>query len=253
MTLNVIFYVLPIITSILVFITKKALVKPQNGEIHAKREMILDVVKVTSITTIALVANYICGKNIPIALLSIDIFMLIVYLLPLVQKRYDYIERQAVIGVLAGVVIPAIFTITVFEMLIGTYDINDPTLLFCFLKAVYYLTMSIWRCSTADSSFFSDIKKSLTKELSKTQYFGLFFISLFIFMGYNNYFPQVCLFGIHDFLNKKKIKGILYIILGNICLFIQHKYPVVGVIPETLYLLLVFIDLLLQFKKGRNK
>lgn len=49
--------------------------------------MILDVARVLVVTIISLSANLLCGKEVSIWTQLIDAFMLLVYLLPLLQKN----------------------------------------------------------------------------------------------------------------------------------------------------------------------
>ena len=89
--MNIIFGVLPFLVSILVVFTKRKIVNSQSGRKYAYREMILDVVRVLVVTIISLSANVLCGKEVSIWTLLIDVFMLLVYILPLLQKNYDYV------------------------------------------------------------------------------------------------------------------------------------------------------------------
>lgn len=91
--MNIIFGVLPFLVSILVVFTKRKIVNSQSGRKYAYREMILDVVRVLVVTIISLSANVLCGKEVSIWTLLIDVFMLLVYILPLLQKNYDYVEK----------------------------------------------------------------------------------------------------------------------------------------------------------------
>lgn len=256
--MNIFFSIIPFIISILVVITKKKIVNAQSGEKFALREMILDVLKVIVIAAVALIANIVCGKNIPIWTLIIDIFMLIIYLLPLMQKNYDYVDRKALRGIWASCVFMLIIATTIFQMLIGIYDPNDTALIFCFFKGISYFSIAIWCCFTAEKdhkirALFLELRNSIKNyKLSRLDYYAFAFLGLFIFAGGNGNIPPIGIFGVHEICNKKVLKGILYIISGNISLFLQYKYPLIGSITFVIYTLVAFIDLLVQFIRDRK-
>lgn len=259
--MNIIFGVLPFLISILVVITKRKIVNSQSGKKYAYREMILDVVRVLIITIISLSANMLSGKEVSVWTLLIDVFMLLVYLLPLLQKNYDYVERKALMGIWASCIFMLMIAIAIFQMLIGSYDINDSTLFFCFVKGVSYFGISIWCCFTTGEISKKDKFKALINglvssykdyELSTRDYYCLAFLELFIFTGMNRYFNPVGIFGLHEIINKKKLKGLIYIILGNFCLFLQHKFQVLGDIAFIVYTLLALIDILIHFANIRK-
>lgn len=97
--MNIVFEVMPFFVSILVVFTKRKMVNSQSGKKYAYREMILDVARVFIVTIISLSANLLYGKEVSIWTRLIDVFMLLVYLLPLLQKNYDYVERKALMGI----------------------------------------------------------------------------------------------------------------------------------------------------------
>ena len=130
--MNMFFGVLPFLVSILVVFTKREIVNSQSGKKYAYREMILDVARVLVVTIISLSANLLCGKEVSIWTQLIDAFMLLVYLLPLLQKKYDYVERKALMGIWASCIFMLMIAIAIFQMLIGSYDSNDFTLVFLF-------------------------------------------------------------------------------------------------------------------------
>lgn len=261
--MNIIFGVLPFLVSILVVFTKRKIVNSQSGRKYAYREMILDVVRVLVVTIISLSANVLCGKEVSIWTLLIDVFMLLVYILPLLQKNYDYVERKALMGIWASCIFMLVIAIAIFQMLIGSYDISDSTLAFCFVKGVSYFGISIWCCFTTGEIRKKDKFKALMNglvssykdyKLSVRDYYCLAFLELFIFTGMNRYFNPVGIFGLHEIINKKKLKGFIYIILGNFCLFLQYKFQIWGDIACLVYTLFAFIDMLIHFiniRKGK--
>ena len=83
--MNMFFGVLPFLVSILVVFTKRKIVNSQSGKKYAYREMILDVERVLVVTIISFSANLLCGTEVSIWTQLIDAFMLLVYLLPLLQ------------------------------------------------------------------------------------------------------------------------------------------------------------------------
>ncbi len=253
--MNILFYILPVFISILVMLTKKKIVNAKSGKKFAIREMVLDLLKVLLIIIIAMIGNFICGKSISIWTLLIDVFMLMVYLFPLMQKNFDYAERKAVMGILASLVFMSVICISMYQMVIGTYNRNDTTLAFCFLKGVSYFFISTWCCFTYEKDkkikgLFHELKSSIRMyKLSKLEYYVGAFVGLFIFIGGNGNFTPFCIFGIHEILNKKILKGVLYIILGNISLILQCILPFWGSISFTVYILVASVDLFVQFIK----
>lgn len=261
--MNMFFGVLPFLVSILVVFTKRKIVNSQSGKKYAYREMILDVARVLVVTIISLSANLLCGKEVSIWTQLIDAFMLLVYLLPLLQKKYDYVERKALMGIWASCIFMLIIAIAIFQMLMGSYDSNDFTLVFCFIKGVSYFGISIWCCFTTGKNSIKDKFKALINglvdsyknyELSARDYYCLAFLELFIFVGIKEYFIPVGIFGLHEIINKKRLKGLIYIILGNFCLLLQHKFQVLGDIALIVYTLLALIDMFIHFvniRKGK--
>lgn len=253
--MKIFFYILPFFISILVVITKKKIVNSQSGKSYATREFFIDSFKIAIITLISIIANIVYDKNIPVWLLLIDVIMLVIYLLPFIQKNYNYTERKALGGIWASCIFMALIAVAIFQMLIGTYDKSNPTLSYCFIKGVSYFFIAIWTCFTIGKknkfkSFFYELSSSFkNNNLSILDYYLFAFWGLFIFTGYNNNFTPVGLFGIHEVLNKKKIKGIIYIITGNLCLFMKYKFPFLGSITYILYTLVAFIDLIINFIK----
>lgn len=261
--MNIVFEVMPFFVSILVVFTKRKMVNSQSGKKYAYREMILDVARVFIVTIISLSANLLYGKEVSIWTRLIDVFMLLVYLLPLLQKNYDYVERKALMGIWASCIFMLMTAIAIFQMLIGTYDSSDFTLAFCFVKGVSYFGISIWCCFTTGKISKKDKVKALINglvcsyknyELSVRDYYSLAFLELFIFVGMKEYFIPVGIFGLHEIINRKRLKGFIFIILGNFCLFLQHKFQVWGDIAFIVYTLLAFIDMLIHFvniRKGK--
>ncbi len=257
--MNILFCILPLIVSVFVVIIKRKIVNAQNGKKFAKREMLLDIVKVIIIALIAVFANIIIDKIVPIWTLSIDLFMLIVYISPLFQKDYDYIGRKALMGIWSTFILMIILAITIWRMLIGTYSNEDATLFYCFVKAVSYFFIAVWVCFTTGKknkirTFFVELKSSFkTYQINILDYYMLAFLALFIFSGANNNVAPIGIFGIHEILNKKNIKGIIYIILGNLCIFLNFKTLFIGYIFYVLYTLVALVDLFFQFLIYRKK
>lgn len=257
--MGILFSLLPFVVSILVVITKKKVVNANSGEKFAIREMILDVFKVFIITVIALAANFLFDKKVPIWTLLIDVFMLIIYLLPLLQKNYDYAERKALMGIFAPCVFMLSIGVAIFQMLIGTYDKSDFTLFFCFTKGLSYFFIAIWCCFTVGKDnklkgLISELKTSfLNYRISKLDYYALAFLELFIFTGGKGNFTPIGIFGFHEILNRNYFKGAVYIVLANVSLFLQWKYPFLGSISFIIYTFVAFLDLLIHFIKSIKK
>lgn len=261
--MNIIFGILPFLVSILVVYTKRKIVNSQSGKKYAYREMILDVARVIVVTIISLSANLLCGKEASGWTRLIDAFMLLAYSLPLFQKNYDYVERKALMGIGASCIFMLMIAIAIFQMLIGTYDSSDFTLFFCFVKGVSYFGISIWCCFTTGKISKRDKFKALISglidsyrnyDLSTRDYYCFAFLELFIFVGMEGYFMPVGIFGLHEIINKKRLKGFIYIIWGNFCLFLQYKFQIWGDIACIVYTFFAFIDMLIHFiniRKGK--
>ena len=252
------FLVLPFIVSFVVLITKKRIVNAKSGRKFALREMFLDLLKILLIAMIAMIANFVYGKRINIGNLIIDVFMLIPYLLLLMQKNYDYSQRKALMGILAFFIFLVTICVSIFLMLVGIYDQNDTTLGFIFIKGVSYFFISIWCCFTYEKEkkikgHVCELKESICMyRISTLDFYAFAFLGLFIFIGGNGYITPFCIFGIHEILNKKAKKGILYIIFGNIFLVLQYIQPFWASILILLYIAVALIDLLIQFIKSKK-
>lgn len=258
--MKILFFILPICISVLIVVVKKKIVNAQNGKKFSYRELILDILRIIAITSVALLANMLYGKNIPVWTLLIDILMLIAYSLPLFQKNYDYIERKAIIGIWSVLVTMIVGSIAIIQMLTGKFDINDTTLLFCYTKGVSYFFIAMWICLTNGKDkkikgFLSELVLVMkNSELKLTEYYMLAFMELFVFCGGNGYIPPFGIFGFHELINKKVLKGVLYIISGNICLFLMSKLPLIGQIVFVVYTLTAIADMVIKaFKYIKNQ
>lgn len=256
-----IIHLLPLMVTFLAIITKRKIVNAQNGKKYAYREMVVDIVKVLIALVIAIIANRLYGKDVNIWSFLIDLFMLLVYLLPLLQKNYDYVERKALMGIWSFFVFMVAMEITIFQMLIGTYDKQNTTLAFCFFKGVLYLLLSIWCCFTTDNQGEKNkIKlliiglKNTFKEhkLSTSDYYMLAFLELFIFTGAKGYIAPAGIFGLHEIVNKRVLKGIIFIMLGNACLFLQYKIPFWGEVAFVVYTVVAIVDMVVHYIKLKN-
>jgi len=101
-------------------------------------------------------------------------------------------------------------------------------------------------------NFSLSIVDSLKKiNISKIDFYTFAFLSLFLFVGdRNNTFVPVGLFGIHEILKRKYLKGSLYIVAGNIILILSPY--LIGQILFMGYSLFAMIDLFRQ-RKNFNK
>lgn len=125
-------------------------------------------------------------------------------------------------------------SVTIFKILIGKYDASNNTMVILFIKAVSCLFVSIWCAISSElgekSKFTSKINNFWlhiidsfrTRNISKIDFYMFAFLSLFIFArDRDNSCIPLCLFGIHEILNRKYLKGFLYIVEGNIILILS--------------------------------
>lgn len=252
---------LPLMVTFLAIVTKRKIVNAQSGKKYAYREMLVDIVKMLIALVIAIIANRLYGKDVKIWSFLIDLFMLLVYLLPLLQKNYNYVERKALMGIWSFFVFLIPVEIAIFQMLTGTYDKQNTTLAFCFLKGVLYLLLSIWYCFTTDDQGEKNKIKLLIRGLKNTfkehklatlDYYMLAFLELFIFVGANGYLVPVGIFGLHEIVNKRVLKGIIFILVGNACLFLQYKIPFWGEVVFVVYIVVALVDMVVHYIKHKN-
>lgn len=258
--MEILFYILPFIISMVAVRARKRFVNEQNGSKYALREFWLDVVRVFVITGISLCGYLFFEKKISTWVLFIDIIMLIVYSLPLIQKNYNYKERKALMGLLGVCIFMIATLIAITQMMMKTYDLGDTTIMFCFFKGVFYFLLGIWCCFTSqEENKFKALLRNLEdskKNFSLTiiDYYTFAFMGLFITNGFNDYFIPVGVFGIHEILNKKVWKGITYIVLANTCLILEYYLPVWGGLALLIYTTVAFIDLIRHYiKYKKNK
>lgn len=256
-----IFNVLPMVVAIFVIITKRLVVNAQSGKKYAFREFLIDGGRFLFVAFFAMLAYLLYGKDVPTWTLLIDISMLLIYLFPLLSKNYDFAQRKALMGIWASCIFLIVLAVAMFHMLIGTYETQDNTLLYCFLKAITYFWIAIWCCFTVEKKgFLAKIKvlgKSLVESykcynMTELDYFCIAFLTLFVFIG-KEYFTPIGIFGLHEIMNKRKYKGILWIIVGNLCLYLRHHWMLWGEIIFLIYVYVALIDLLFFFICNRKK
>lgn len=261
MVMKYIFSVLPMIVAIFVFILKRVAVNAQSGKKYAFREFLIDGGRFLLVFFCSILAYFLYGKDVPAWTLLIDISMLLVYLFPLLSKNYDFVQRKALMGIWASCIILIVLAVTMFHMLIGTYEMQDNTLLYCFLKTIIYFGIAIWCCSTTEKKgFFAKIKelfRSMIESykcyvMTELDYFCVAFLTLFIFVG-KEYFTPIGIFGLHEIMNKRKCKGILWMIVGNLCLYLRHHWVLWGEIIFLIYVCVALVDLLIFFIRSRKK
>lgn len=259
--MSIFFYIVPFIVSILAVITKRKIVNCQSGRKYAYREMAVDGIRVILISIISFIANILWGNNVPVWSLIIDFFMMIIYLLPLLQKNYDYADRKAFGGIWASCIILISIAVAMFQMLTGTFNVNDTTLLFCFIKGILYFLIATWCCFTTGKSGIKNKIKSLfcglmdswkSYHLSNIDYYMFAFLEIFIFIGMTNYFAPKGIFGLHEIMNKKYLKGILFIFFGNVCLFLKDKINEYGDVIILAYVFAALLDILIYFINSKK-
>lgn len=253
--MDIIFCILPFWVSLLAVATKRKMINSRSGKKYAYREMFIDGIRIIIITIISLIANFVCGKDIKTGALAIDGFMMISYLLPLLQKNYDYVERKALMGILLSFVFMLNITIVLFQMLIGIYDRTDLTLLYCFIKVVCYFTIAVWCCFTNGEKHkvkalcCGILDSCKNYKLGVSDYYVFACLGLLLFVGIKDYFTPIGIFGFHEVINKKYAKGVLYIVFGNLCLILQHSFQILGNIVFIIYILVALLDMFFHCKR----
>lgn len=258
--MKILYIILPLLVSVLVVITKRKIINAQSGKEYAYKEFIIDIVRFIFIAIISL-AGSLYGNKIHVWPLIIDLFMLIVYILPFCQKNYDFTERKCLMGIWASCIIMLSMAIVMFQMTVGIYDTGNTTPLLCFKKGLSYCCIAIWCCFTAEKVGKGNKIKALINglvnsfkdyKLNMSDYLLFSFLELFVFTGGNGFFPPIGIYGLHEIINKNKIKSILFVTFGNLCLFLRHVTQFWGDLAYIIYVLVAFIDILIHYIKFKK-
>lgn len=259
--MEVISVILPLVVTAIVFLLKIKLVKTEDGKKSAQIEMVIDIFKFIIPCLVLIFLHFIWGIqlfNVFTRLFDIAILLLIVFVF--LGGNHSYQDRKAIGAIFSFLLILIAMMLSIFSMIIGTFNENAGTYLILFVKAVISFLTFTWAAFTAKSGSFKikiiDFVKTIIqsfkqRDMNKHDYFLFGIISLFMFTGDPyEYFTPVALFGIHEILNRKYIKGSIYIIVGNIILFTQST--LLGDILFTVYTLIAIIDLTIQFFKFKK-
>jgi len=254
---------LPFMTAFIAIITKKILVNGKNGISPTRRELLIDAVKLFVVATIAFLANISMGKQINIWSFGIDVLMLFTYLFPLLQRNYNYAERKAVIGICAMILLQFLIATVMFQRIVGVFSEGDTTLLCCFIKGITYGFVAMWCCLTSGCKekklkdqfvyFRSELIKLIKEsKMSPSMYYLLALEALYLLLENDAYLVPACIYGLHDFLNGKKKKGVVYMVTGNLLLLLHYVHPTLKDAAVLLYTFIALIDLLVCFIKQRK-
>lgn len=244
---------LPFVLGAIVFLIKVKVVKTEDGSKSAKNEVMIDISKFILIySTFILAELYWEFELLKPSALMIDSIMVALYITIILRKNENYKDRK-VIGAMVSMLILAILTIIVIsQMLFGTYNSENSWYLIAYLKIVMYFLIFTWAAFTAESKslkekikdFIQVFKQSYKqRNLSRIEYLGFGFITLMIFLGGpNEYIIAFGAYGIHEIMNRKTKKGIMYIVIGNIILF--SDFSNISNLLYSMYILIALIDLM---------
>jgi hypothetical protein len=261
--MKLLFYFIPFFVAVLAVCTKAKIVNRGDGERCTKTELAIDLFKIVIVYIVAIFANILGGKNINIFALVIDFVMLAAYLLPLLQKNYNYVDRKALIGILASMFLMLILVIATFQMAVGIYNKTDPTLFFSYLKAFSYFAIAIWCCFTPSGDkqhIFAKVKglfislRSIFRNYTCTKHDYILFsgMSLILLGGANYFFEPICVFGFQDLLRKKKVRGWAFIITGNVAVYLKKNNFLIGVILFTIFSIVALIYVLYYLRPKKT-
>lgn len=137
--------IVPFLTSFMAILMKGRFVRFKDGKEVARIEILIDIVRFIIVYLVIISANVILGiRKLNFTTISVDIIMLIVFLIALLQKKYNYAERKAISGIVSFILLLIIMLVTIFKILIGKYDASDNTMVILFIKVVSYLFVSLW-------------------------------------------------------------------------------------------------------------
>jgi len=259
--MEIISIIVPLIVTITVFLLKMKLVKTGDGKKSAQIEMIIDIIKFIIPCLVLIFLHFIWGIQVFslfTRLFDIAILLLIVFVF--LGGNHSYQDRKAIGAIFSFLLILITMMLSIFSMIIGTFSESASTYLILFVKAVISFLAFTWATFTVKSGSLKSKTKDFVqtiiqsfkqRDMSKHDYFLFGILSLFMFTGDPyQYFTPVALFGIHEILNRKYIKGSTYIVVGNIILFMQST--LLGEILFMLYTLIAVIDLIIQFFKFKK-
>lgn len=245
-----------------VFILKKRLVKEKDGKKFARIEMIIDIIKFTVLGAILLLLHNIYDLDIfNITTRLFDIVILLSIIFVFWGGNHAYQNRKALGAIFSFTLILLVLLMLMFSSVTGMFIDNVNTYFILFFKAVISFLAFAWATFTANSEnivnktkeFFGTIIQSFKeRNVNRSDYFLYGILGLLTFTGdYSGIFkPLLSLFGIHEILNRRYMKGSIYIVIGNIILLMQST--LYGQILFTLFSLLGFTDLIIKtfkFKK----
>lgn len=254
-------FLIPLIGTILSTIFKMKMVKNKSDKKSTLKEFIIDLIKFTIVYSILISTNVFFEIDLfKFSTMFVDFILMSVSFFVLTTKNYKYDERKAILGLVSGALISAVIAISMFNMIIGTYNISDATYAMLFIKLVISFALSMWAVFTAYSVTFKDKLKSFFTTLlysfkeyniDRMSYYGIALLLLVFFMGGpNNLIEPVGLFGLHEIVRRKYTKGVFYILSANIILVFSTS--LIGQLLYLLYLLIATIDLCWTFFKFKE-
>lgn len=248
--------VITIIMTSIVYVLKKKLINEEDGKKFARTEMIIDIIKFIILFFILFSLQYIYDLDIfNITTRIFDIAILLSIIFVFWGGNHSYQNRKALGAIFSYTLILLALLMLMFSSVTGMFIEKANTYFILFFKAVISCLAFSWATFTAKSGkFVNKIKGFLgtitqsfkQRNVSRYDYFLYGILGLLTFTGdYSGVFkPLLSLFGIHEILNRRYMKGSIYIALGNIILLMQST--LYGQILFTLFSLIGFADLIIK-------
>lgn len=259
-------FLLKIFKIIFLSIVKHKIVNSKNGKKATLNEFLIDIF---SLLLYDIAVSIIFSKNNPDIYLKLMLIffvngsMLITYLIDLHERKFNYLNRKFYSLAISTIVMLIIFAIIIIEMIFGIYDVKTSNLSSCFFTSASYFFVSLYFSLTSETigrkqKIFVLINKFKLAfknyKMSDTEYFTVAFLTLLSFNDYYGYTPQIPIFGIQEIINKKSIRGFLFIGLGVFTIILTKFYPQISSLLTVCYDVIALVYLMFVFvhKKYRN-
>ncbi|MGS5516317.1 hypothetical protein AB8L61_10075 [Clostridioides difficile] len=256
--------VIPLVTAFLAVIVKNKYVGYENGKSASIKEFLIYIIRFLIVYSTIYLSGYIFEtSNFNYKKIIIDLIMLIVFLIILMCKEYNYQSRKSIAGIISGCIFLVISAIIIFNITFNKNHISN-ILISSFFKSVSYFIVSLWSISSSEldkkTSFFTKVKAFLymiyelfkNRKVTTLEYYLFAILGLFIFLNMaEKNSLSISLFGLHEITRFKYFKGVAYIIIGSIILSVNHNY--LRYICLNIYVLVAIIDLALFFYKNKKR
>lgn len=256
--MKLILMILPTITAILAMLTKQKIVNTQNSERAAIQEFVIDICRFCVIALVLYIGNISAIDSKSMWPLLIDASMLIVYVLPFLQKNYNYAERKAYIAIMASIFSMIIIVIVILQMILGRYDQKNLALVNCFFKTICYFFMGVFASLTSrkDSKlrvFFQELILCFKNyQPTRLDYFTVAFCGLFVFNGCIGYYPPIPVFGMQEILKKRYFRAFVFMFMGILVICFKNTHPLLFELLSNVYSAIALLYLLRQFSVSKK-